>query len=154
MQDIVDIRPTERVNALRVISHDTDPPVSLAQPLDDQVLGEIGILVLVHQHVAEKVLILGQHVGMVAEKDVGLQEQVVEVHRPGLETTALVTGIDLADKGHTRLRIGLDQLLAPVISRAGDQGILRVRHPRLHRGGLIDLIVELHLLDDRLQQAF
>jgi len=44
-------------------------------------LGDIGVLVLVDQHVAEALVVVLQHVGIVAEEPQALQQQVAEIDR-------------------------------------------------------------------------
>jgi len=45
------------------------------------VLRHVGVLVLVDQHVLESLLIVGKHIGVLAEQLHGLHQQVVEIHR-------------------------------------------------------------------------
>ena len=49
----MDIRSPERVNALGIVAHHADVVVVFSQLADDEVLGEIGILILVYQDVGE-----------------------------------------------------------------------------------------------------
>jgi len=46
-QHVVDVGAAEGVDALRVVAHDADVAVLLAEALDDEVLGEVGVLILV-----------------------------------------------------------------------------------------------------------
>ena len=66
----------------------------------DQVLRHVGILKLIHHHVLELVLVLMQYLGEVAEKYVGVKQQVVEIHRIGLETTDTVSFVEATDLWH------------------------------------------------------
>ena len=73
--------------------------VSLAKPLHDQVLGEVRILILIHQYIPEEVPVFLQDGRMIPEQDIGLQQQVVEIHRSRLQATALVTFVDFPKQG-------------------------------------------------------
>ena len=95
----------------------------------DLVLGGVGVLVLVDEDVLEALLVVRQHVGMVAEQLDGLHQQVVEVHRTGLQQAGLIVGVDVGvlafeDVGRPLDRLlGSDQLVLP-------QADLAVRGPR------------------------
>src|SRR5690606_16952879 len=91
IQDVLDIRPPEGVNALCIVPHHADVLVNRCQTLDNQVLREIGVLVLVHHNVPEFMLVLMKGLGMVPEQDVGFEQQVVEIHG-----ACLVTAVNIS----------------------------------------------------------
>ena len=68
---------------------------SAASVQGDLVLRHVGVLVLVDQHVLEPLLIVRQHIGVVAEQLDRLHQQIVEVHRPGLQQAGLVVDVDV-----------------------------------------------------------
>ncbi len=57
-------------------------------------MGDVGVLVLVHQHVAEAALIIGEHVGMVAEEADRFDEKVAEIDRVQNLEPVLIGGIE------------------------------------------------------------
>ena len=61
------------------------------------VLGDVRVLVLVHEDVLEALLVVLEHVGMLAEHAHGPNEEVVEVHRVRRHEAPLVLGIGLGD---------------------------------------------------------
>ena len=71
--------------------------VVFSQLADNEVLGEIGILILVYQDVGEQVAVVLQHVGVVPEKYIGIEQQVVEIHCPRHGTALLITLIYFMD---------------------------------------------------------
>ena len=73
-QDVFEVRPAEGVDALGVVADDEDLALLLHQLLGYHVLGEVGILVLVDQQVVDALLPLAQHVGVLAEEDIDLQQ--------------------------------------------------------------------------------
>ena len=80
VQDVLDVGASEAVDALRVVPHHTDILSGGAELADDQVLGEVGVLILVDQNEAKLLLVLVQEVRKIPQKHIGLKEQVVEVH--------------------------------------------------------------------------
>ena len=74
------IGSAEGVDALRVVAHHADVGVGLCQAAYDEILRVVGILVLIYEDVPEPVPVLFQRVGKVPEKDVGVYQQVVEIH--------------------------------------------------------------------------
>ena len=101
-------------------------PLLTTKLLHDLVLGEVRILILIHQDVAEEGAVTSPYLGMIPEKLIGLQQQIVEIHRSGLPTALLVTFVDLPNQRHPALQVVLDQLLISLIPLCGDQGILSV----------------------------
>ena len=61
------VGPTPAVNSLIVVSDDAQISVALRQLLHQQILGGIGVLELVHQHVPEPVLPIREPLRMFAE---------------------------------------------------------------------------------------
>ena len=84
----------------------------LRQAADDDVLRVVGILILVDQNIFELLLITLQHVGTVAQQDVGLQQQVVEIHRAVVLAALAVDIVDIAELGDLRLPVfgGIDRV--------------------------------------------
>ena len=62
---------------------------------DDLVLRLVGVLVLVDEDVLEALPVVLEHVGVIAEQAHGVDEQVVEVHRPCLLEPGLVLAVDV-----------------------------------------------------------
>ena len=132
LQDIIYISASEGIDALGVIPYHADMAVSLAKPLHDQVLGEVRILILIHQYIPEEVPVFLQDGRMIPEQDIGLQQQVVEVHRSRLEATVLVTFIDFPEQGNLGIHIAFHELFILLVGRISYQGVLRVGDPALH----------------------
>ena len=47
----------------------------------DGMLGKVGVLVLVHENVLEHLLVFLKDVGAVTKQDVGIEQQVIKIHR-------------------------------------------------------------------------
>ena len=95
VEDVRDVGAAELVDALVAVADDRDVAVLGAELDDELVLDPVGVLVLVDQDVGEALAVVGQHLGVAAEQLGGLQEDVVEVHRPGPQQAGLVLAVDL-----------------------------------------------------------
>ena len=87
--------PRNRYTDWSVSPTTRDVVVAAGEEQDDLVLGLVGVLVLVDEDVLEALAVVLEHVGVVAQQAHRVDEQVVEVHRPGLEQAGLVLGVDL-----------------------------------------------------------
>ena len=94
---------------------------------DDQlVLGPVGVLVLVDQHVLEALLVVRQHVGQAWNRLTVTQQQVVEVHGAGGQQPALVLPVDLGDRGARdglRRSSGVGLEVDQLVFGRGDDGV-------------------------------
>lgn len=100
IQDIVDVGSPEGVDALRVIAHHTDVLMLFCQLKHNAVLGKVGVLVLVHQNIAELRPIACKHLRTVAEKQEGIEQQIVEIHGIRLPATLPVAAVNIAYGRH------------------------------------------------------
>ena len=114
--DVAQVGAPEAVHALVVIADDRDLLVLGGERQGDLVLRHVGVLVLVDQHVLEPLLVVRQHVGVGAEQLDRLHQQIVEVHRPGLQQAGLVIGVDVGVLALEDVRCPLDRPAAGVIS--------------------------------------
>ena len=97
IEDVAEVRAAPRVDRLVVVADDAQVPVTGGERLDPQVLGAVGVLVLVDVEVAPALLVLRQDVGRVLEQPHGLQQEVVEVERVGLAQALLVARREAGD---------------------------------------------------------
>ena len=125
----------------------------LRQAADDDVLRVVGILILVDQNISELLLIVLQHVGTVAQQDVGLQQQVVEIHRAVVLAALAVEVVDVAELGNLRPPVFGGVRRIGQIGARGDQRVLGLRDARGDHIGLVLVVGEVQLLDDRLDEV-
>ena len=154
IQYVVNIRSPERINALCIITHHTDVPVLLGQLEHDTVLGEVRVLILVHQDVTELRLITGKHIRMIAEKQESVEQQIIEIHCIRLPATLPVTAVNIAYGRHLGSTVAFVSLFIVGIARRRHKVILGIGNAGLHRPRFVHLFIQPHLLDDRAQQAF
>ena len=130
-----------RGQALVGITDDADVAVLTGQQHDELVLDVVGVLVLVDQHVAEALAVVGQHVGVLADQPHRVGQQIVEVHGAGPLEPSLVLPVDVGqlaledDPRPRRVRLDVEAL---VLGRA-DRGV--------HRPGREALGVEVEVAD-------
>ena len=105
VENILDGRAPEPVDALVVVAHHAEVLIAPGQQRGQQVLEVVGVLVLVDQHIAELPLIVGPDLLVLLQQLHGQQDDIVEVQGVGLPQAALV------------LDVGVGGLLGAVIPR-------------------------------------
>ena len=124
------------------VTHDADVAVAVGEQQHEFVLGLVRVLVLVDEDVLEPLAIVLEHVAVLPEQLDGVGEQVVEVHRPGLEQTGLVLGIDVGV-------LAVEDVLRPAVRLVGvDQLVLPEADDRVHAAWREPLCVEAEIADD------
>ena len=83
LQDVAEVGAAEAVHRLVGVADDGDVAVAAGEEQHDLVLRLVRVLVLVDEDVLEALAVVLEHVGVVAEQAHGVDQQVVEVHRPG-----------------------------------------------------------------------
>ena len=78
-QDVFHFGAAPAIDGLVVIAHHADIARALGQQVQPQILDHVGVLVFVHQHVAEAVAVIGQDIGLGLEDVQGLQQEIAEV---------------------------------------------------------------------------
>ncbi len=95
LHDVAQVGTPEAVDRLVAVADHGDVAVAAGEQQDELVLGDVGVLVLVDEHVLEALAVGLEDVRVLAEQGDGVDEQVVEVHRPGGVQPALVLGVHL-----------------------------------------------------------
>ena len=132
--DVLDPCAPEGVDGLGVIAHHADVLVQPGEPLQDGVLGDVRVLVLVHEDVVEAAGDYPEHVGVVRQEHVGVQEDVVEVHHGHAVAGVAVGDEDAARQGPSgpgvaALLLGVGRVGVgrhEVVLAAGDDGLDRL----------------------------
>ena len=96
-EDVFEIGPAPRVDRLGVVAHHHDVAVLRSEQIDEIGLHEVGVLILVDEHVVELVAVMIADLGMIAQQLVRADEQVVEIHGVGRDLATLVGGADGGD---------------------------------------------------------
>ena len=127
-QDVVDLRPSPAIDRLVVVADAADVLARLAKEPQPQILGRVGVLILVDQDVAKPVVIVGQHVRMLREQGQVVQEKIAEVAGVQGPQAVLIEGVDvLAAPAREHLAIGgadllwREALVLPLVDQSGHQ---------------------------------
>ena len=92
VEDVAQVGAAPRVDRLVVVADDARLSCLCGEGADPQVLRPVRVLVLVDVQVAPALLVPGQHLGRLLEQPDGLEQQVVEVERPGRRRVAAGSG--------------------------------------------------------------
>ncbi len=146
-QDVVDLGPAPAVDRLVVVTHAADIGRALGQELEPEVLGDVGILVLVDEDEAEAALVVGEHVVVLAKEPQALEEKVAEVRGIELLQAALIGAIELGAASLSETEslaggnlVGCQAAVLPAV----DQGCELARRPAV----LVEAFRLDHLLDE------
>ena len=139
-ENVAHVRATKHVDRLIVIPHDREVPVLAGEMADHQILGAVGVLVLVDHDVLESLLVLLEHLGMAVEQPHGPHQQVVEVERAVLLENGVVAHPDLRSELLVVSTGGGGLVLG------GDDLVLGARDQRHHAPRGIPFFVEAHLV--------
>ncbi|MNN21633.1 hypothetical protein D3C81_1349620 [compost metagenome] len=125
-QDVVHLGPAPAVDRLIVVADAADIAGRGGQQPQPQVLGDVGVLVLVHQNVAEAIAIFRRQISVLRQDGEVVQQQVAEVAgvqrgQPlligGVEGVALAVGEVLA----RRQLLGRPAAVLPVVDQVGQR---------------------------------
>ena len=81
IQDIRNIRPSKRVDTLRIIPHHTQILMRARELLRYHILRMIRVLILINQNISELLLILLQHLRVIPKQVDRLHQQIIKIHR-------------------------------------------------------------------------
>ncbi len=129
-QDVVDFRAAPAVDRLIVVADAAEIPRSLREQAQPEILRDVGVLILVHQHVAETVLVLRQHVRLFLKQPDVFQQQIAEIDGVQRLQPRLIGGVEFlaASIGEHRAVtrgnfIGREAAVLPAVDDPG-------QHPR------------------------
>ena len=153
LQDILDVRPSEGINTLSIIAHYTYLLVFAGELEHNAMLGIIGILILVHQHISELRSILYAYLRIISEKEESMHQQIIEVHGITLSTSLPITTVNVANGWHLGFHVCLYNRRIRSVSIRQDEVILGIADATLHITRLVNLVIQLHFFNDALDQT-
>ena len=104
VQNIFNRGATELVDRLVVVANDADVVRAASQQAHQMELRDARVLILVHDDVAEAVLVVFPRLGVVLQQAHRVEDEVVKVHGARRFQAASVGGVDFRDE--LRLRVG------------------------------------------------
>ena len=97
LQNIRDRCTAEFVDTLVVITDHADVLIITCQQAGEHILRVVGILILVHEHIAELALVVFKHLGVVLQQQHGFHDNIVEIQCTGLFHGLFVIAVDVCD---------------------------------------------------------
>ena len=152
VENIIDICTTEAIDTLRIITHGTNTQLLLTELHDNRHLNVVGILILIHQDIIEAGGIFVANILMFPEELIGKRQQIIEIHGIGLLAALHVSHENLTHLRHLCPLILLEDSRIALIGSSTHQVILRHRNLGMDGSRLILLIIQSHLLHNRLDQ--
>lgn len=153
VEDVVDIRPSERIDALIIVADDAHAVVLCRQLQYYGLLGDVCVLILVYENIAVVLSVFLSDIFVVAEENIGIEEQVVEVHSVRLSQMCLVRPVYRCYCRHTSLLIALYSRRVVGVVVGGDKVVLGHGDKVMDSRRLVFLVVETHAFDNILYQC-
>ncbi len=147
VEDVAHLGTAPAVDRLVFVTHGADIAPGPGQQAHHFVLRAVGVLVLVHQQVAETLLVEFGQPRFLVEQPHGEQQQVVEVNRAAVGQPLLVFPEQLL------LLVSQPVVEAGLVGVGGLQLVLGLAENGQHLARLEDLDVEAQALDDLLDQC-
>ena len=97
IQNIADVRAAPAVDALIVVAHHAQVAAVFGDELHQRVLGEVGILILVHMDVLKALPVAFQHRRMIGEQLQRAHQQIVKIQRIGALEPFFVAVVNIVD---------------------------------------------------------
>ena len=146
IEDVAQVGAPPGVDALVVVADHRQVAVLGCQVTAEQVLGAVGVLVLVDVDLLPAALVLRQHVRVLLEQEHGAHQEVVEVDRVVLAELALIGLV------HLRRRLVVVVRRLPGGGRHIGELVLALSDPGQHAGRAEALLVQVQPAQDRLDQ--
>ena len=109
IQNIADVRAAPAVDALIVVAHHAQVPAVFGNQLHQRVLGEVGILILVHMDVLKALAVAFQHRRMVGEQLQRAHQQVVKIQRVGALEPLFVAVVNIVNLLAAKILLALTE---------------------------------------------
>ncbi len=152
IQNILDISPAKRIDTLGIVAYHANILVNIRELTGNEVLRNIGVLKLIYQHVAKAMLVLIQHVGVIAKQDIGVEQEIVKIHGSRFEASLCIDFIQPAYFGpHGAFIVGLQRRVIHVFSPRY-QAVFGAGYAVEYGIGFIHLVVEPLLFYDGFDQ--
>ena len=145
-QDVVDLGTAPAVDRLVVVADAAQIFRPLAEQPEPQVLRNVGVLIFVDQHEPEALVILAQHVRMLAQQPDRLEQKIAEIGGVEHLQPLLIRHVELEPAPARKARgLARRHLFGrePAVFPAVDHGGERARRPAL----LVDVLGFQHLLE-------
>src|SRR5690606_29856105 len=111
-QDVIDLGAAPAIDRLVVVADAAEVRRALGQQAQPQILGNVGVLILINENVAETAVVLRQNVRVLHEKPEAFEKKIAEVGSIQLLQTRLIGRIKFTALSRSeRLRFGSGDLI-------------------------------------------
>ena len=104
VQNIFNGRAAETIDRLVVITHHAHIAAAAAQQAHQLKLCHAGILIFVHQHIAETVVVILAHFLILPEQQHHVEDQIVKIHSTGFFQARRISRVQLGNQTAFRIR--------------------------------------------------
>ena len=80
VQDVLDLGATERIDRLRIIAYHTYVLMHLTELLKDQILREVGILILIDHDIVKTSGNRLTRSRIIPQQDIHIQQDIIKIH--------------------------------------------------------------------------
>ncbi len=94
-QDVADLRTAPTIDRLVVVADATEIAALLGQQAQPQILGDVGVLVLVDEQIAEASLVVGEDVQITGEQGQVMEQEVAEIDGVHRHQALLILAIEV-----------------------------------------------------------
>ena len=152
VKNVIDVRTTKTINALRIVAHHTDVLLLTGELRNNLLLHGVGVLKLIDQHIAEARSIFLPDVFVFMKQLPGEHQQIVEIHCIGLHTSLLINLIDFIKIALLIHVVALAQIHTRGIIAGRNKMVLGHADAGVHRRWFIDFLIKTKLLGDIFDQ--
>ena len=150
VENVLNGCPPEAIDTLVVIAHHADILISPCQQRGQQILGVVGVLILIHQNIAEFPLIVAAHILMLCQKADGDVDDIVKIQSVVFLQPGLVLHIGLSNMQRPEVA----GLLCPFQHLLGrNHFVLLLTDGAEDILGREGLVIQSHVSDDLLHDA-
>ena len=138
---VLDLCSAEGIDGLGIVSDHADITVQHREFLQNDILREVGVLILVHHYIGKARSQFMKGILIIPEQNIHIDQNVVEVHHAGSFQFLLIELVQIRHASALGPAVRRHQILAGDIAVACDQIILRVRDARKDILGLVVLVL-------------
>ena len=133
VKDIIYVCPSKGIYALSVIANHANLSLPFGQLHHYTLLGIVRVLILINKHKVETLLIFPQNIFFIPEKQIGIYEQIIEIHCISLPQTGLICCIYVVHIRHSCFKIPLQGTSVHGIILGRNQVVFCHRYAVVHR---------------------
>ena len=148
LENVVNVGSAERIDALRIVAHHADIVVFACELAHDGVLRVVRVLILIDQDIAKTLGVAAAGFLDTIKKQIGVEEQIVEVEGFGGATAPEVFGVDAMHLTEVVAAVAFERFGVGGVFLREDETVFGFGDAAGHARRLVGLVVEPHLFHD------